>query len=541
MVSWLPAAGLAWCALADAATVQILVEPRELQRGQTGRARVIVSYGPTEVVDASQPPVVTAEAGVFVRFANQVARSNRITNGRIQKTVEFMYSVAGVREGAWAVGPAELAVNGVVAASEPVRVVVTEPVARPGGEDFEIFGGFQIDGRTVTDAVVWEGQVLTYRRGLRYRTQTSARFSDPSLDGFRTLQKGQPTEQRYVVEDERGTVNVTEGQLPVVASGAGHHELGPITAAVQIPVGRRFGLVETRTEALATDPLSLTVKPLPPPPAGFSGIVGDVTVRSTARPGTPAVGEGVSFTLVVSGTADLEGLRLPDPVVPGASVYATEPVVKAAVQDGELVASATFSWTLVPTEPGRIEPAPYALVAFSPSKGAYHTTTVPLPAFDVVGAGGEAPTVRAFGADPGELPTDAETPTPPYSWGFSRRVELTPALLATSALGLLPAVGLLGLDAARALTARRRLRRQARAERPLTPSEVLAALPDDPEQQLAVLDHALRLAEAGREGDARIRDLRKRLGRARFGGGAADPGLADDVRRLCAVVEREAA
>jgi hypothetical protein len=106
---------------------------------------------------------------------------------------------------------------------------------------------------------------------------------------------------------------------------------------------------------------------------------------------------------------------------------------------------------------------------------------------------------------------------------------------------LAPALALLAADGLRVVAARWRRRRPAPVERPPTARELVASLPEAPEERLAVLDHALRLAEGGREGDGRFSDLRKRLGRARFGGGVADPGLEDDVRRLIEVVEREAA
>lgn len=527
--------------VAAAATVQILVEPRELVRGQVGRARVVVAYGPGEVVDTARPPEVPAGSGAQVRFGGSVARSNtRVAGGRIQKTVEFGYTVAALTEGTWTLGPVEIAVGGDLVRSEPAALVVAAKGAPSGDGDFEAFAGFQVGPKLVADAVVWEGQVATYRRGLRARQATSARFTDPALDGFRTLQKGDPAEQRYTIEDERGSLMVSEAQLPVVASGAGRHDLGPVTIAVQIPVGRRFGLVQTRTEVLASDPLSLTVKPLPPPPPGFSGIVGDVDVRHTFRPGSPRAGESLPFTLVVSGAADLEGLRLPDPVAPGMAVYPEEPVVRATVQDGVLAASATFQWTFVPTAGGRIDLPPYELVVFSPSEGRYQTLSVDLGVVQVQSGVAESAEVRAFGAEPTLAPPAPDQPRQPYAWGFSSRVELAPPLLAASGAALLPALALLVSDGVRAWLARRRVS-PAAADRPPTPTELLRRLPDEPGERLAVLDQALRVAEAGREGDPRIRELRKRLGRARFGGGADDPELVDDVRRLCALVEREAA
>ncbi len=528
-----------WSAVASAATVQILLEPRELERGQTGRARVIVTAAASEAVDTSRPPELPTAGGVQARFSGQMARSNRIQQGTIRRSVEFEYLLSAAAVGSWTVGPAVVTVGGAPVRSEPVSLTVRPRAAGPAVEEAVVFAGFDAGQGLVSAVEAWEGQVVTYRRGLRYRSNLSADFRDPPLDGFRTLQKGQPAETRYVITDEAGELMVTEGLLPVVASGVGRHDLGPVTATVRVPVGRRFGLMETRTEVFASEPLSLTVRPLPTPPAGFSGLVGDLSLRSTLRSTPVPVGESVPFTLVVSGTADLEGLRLPDPAIPGMSVYPSDPVVKAVVGANGLEASATFSWELVPTEAGTLALPPYEVVAFSPTKGVYETLRVELPPLVVTpGKDGDG-ALRAFGSTTAIVTEEGDALRPPYAWGRSTRTDAAPVLLGVAGLALLPAAGWLGADAVRALLARRR--RVEIAERPPTARELLAGMPEAPEARLQVLDHALRLAEAGREGDPRVRDLRKRLGRARFGGGPPDPGLEDDVRRLVEVFEREAA
>ena len=118
---------------------------------------------------------------------------------------------------------------------------------------------------------------------------------------------------------------------------------------------------------------------------------------------------------------------------------------------------------------------------------------------------------------------------------MSLRPLLIPALLAA----LVPGVGLLLKDVVAFALARRRSR--VTEERPPTAAELVAALPADPAERLAVLDQALRLCEVAASSPEEIRELRKRLGRVRFGGGEPDPTLEDDIRRLVQRVDREAA
>jgi hypothetical protein len=79
--------------------------------------------------------------------------------------------------------------------------------------------------------------------------------------------------------------------------------------------------------------------------------------------------------------------------------------------------------------------------------------------------------------------------------------------------------------------------RARRSVRPQTARSLLVKLPADPMERLVVLDQALRRVEA-QAPPGRVRELRMRLGRVRFGGGEPDDALEADIRELVTEVER---
>jgi len=70
----------------------------------------------------------------------------------------------------------------------------------------------------------------------------------------------------------------------------------------------------TRQYSLASNPITLTVKPLPAEgcPANFSGIIGQCTVTATATPQEVSVGDPILLNITISGPEFPNAIRLPE-------------------------------------------------------------------------------------------------------------------------------------------------------------------------------------------------------------------------------------
>jgi hypothetical protein len=489
-------------------------------------------------MQSSRPPPLPSEAGVSVSVVGQ-AQQFRQVGGQITAVKQFEYRVTATRTGTWQVGPVELRLSdGTVVSAPATSVEVVERSEAPGEvRDVEVEAGFDTQQ-------AYEGQVVVYRYQLRTRRSgASAEWQLPTFDGLRQPQHGQPDSTAYVIDDPTGAITVQEGVVPLLAVATGTREQGAAIAHVRIPTGQG-GLMSfrpLRREPYATLPATLEILPLPSPqPDGFSGLVGEFTVRSELDKDVAAVGESVNWTVQIRGDGALEGFTLPTYEVPEASVYENDDRVVATVDDGRYAAAAAFRRVLVPTVEGVLQPPPLTLITFSPEKGEYVTHEIEVGSIRVTpGREGDGAVTSFASDDPavGEVEAEVVDFRPIRARGSARALPLAAVAPVLGGLLALPGLGLLLLEGG--LVVRRRLRERVRAdEAPRAASSWLSQLPGEVSERLASLDAALRAAREIHGDDPRIRALQARIGRARFAGGDADDRtLEADVRALVAELE----
>ena len=296
---------------------------------------------------------------------------------------------------------------------------------------------------TTPDTAVWAGEVFP----LSYTLSVTRRY-------FHSLGSNPDWANPAVaIEDwakpetaETGTGN--DRRLAIVyrtracAPTAGTLAFPPANQLVNLISGySNFGLFqnpELQQQAIASAPLTLTVRPLPQPaPAAFSGAVGQFKLESKVVPERAAVGEPVTWTLTLAGTGnwpDLAGL-------PARSVskdfQVVQPQAKRTPAEGKLFdATLTEDVVLMPTKPGTYTLGPVSYSYFDPKTGHYQTlttgkvtltvtatasaiglplTTVGQPAPTGGSPRGLAPTTPLPAALPGDTQTTTTTVRAPWS------------------------------------------------------------------------------------------------------------------------------
>lgn len=140
-----------------------------------------------------------------------------------------------------------------------------------------------------------------------------------------------------------------------------------------------FGLFAQQSveqRVLATDPLDLTIKPLPAAPTDFSGAVGNFALVSKVVPTSPAVGEPVTWTLELTGVGnwpDISGL--PQREV-SSDFSVVQPKSKRAMKDNSLFeGTLTEDVVLVPNQPGTYKLGSVKFTYFDTASGSYKTIT----------------------------------------------------------------------------------------------------------------------------------------------------------------------
>ncbi|MEO8275847.1 MAG: BatD family protein [Thermoanaerobaculia bacterium] len=292
----------------------------------------------------------------------------------------------------------------------------------------------------VTPATVYVGQQSTYTLWLYTQTDVGA-FQPthlPAFKGFWVREIPQPSElkpewlqqdgERYgrVAMLRRALFPLQDGKFKIEPT-----EVDLVARLAEIgPFGTPFGRNETLH--LATDPSSLEVLPLPPPPAGFTGAVGELAVSARLDRSTLNVGEAATLTIRSTGRGNLQSLRPPELILPeGLKVFPPRQENAERLTDGTLVSSQEWSYVLVPQRAGNFDLPALDLPYFDPTAKQYQRATTRPLALLVTGnplqaapaatstADTDETSASGKGAAASEKESAAATPAPGDRWGAS--------------------------------------------------------------------------------------------------------------------------
>jgi tetratricopeptide (TPR) repeat protein len=251
---------------------------------------------------------------------------------------------------------------------------------------------------------VWAGEVFPVTFSLSvvkryFHSLASAIDWQPAPAVVEEWSKPEPSEALERGERRIVATQNTRGYI----KQPGNYTLKPAAQNANLIVGTTgFGLfstpaVEQRT--LTTAPLTVSVKPLPAPPPGFSGAVGQFALTSKVVPTSPVVGEPVTWTLELSGTGNWPDI----PGLPSREVsndfQVVQPKSKRTMKNNSLfTGTLSEDVVLVPTKPGHYALGPVRFTYFDPAVGAYKTITTDSVTLDIAAASAPQPAPSTPGA-----------------------------------------------------------------------------------------------------------------------------------------------
>jgi hypothetical protein len=232
---------------------------------------------------------------------------------------------------------------------------------------------------TTTQDSFWAGEVfpVTYNLNIvrRYYHSIATNVDWPSAP-LVAEDWSKPELNEALVRGERFVV--LQQSTRAYAKQPGNYTLKPATQMVNLMVGTSgFGLFSQPTveqRSIESDPLTLSIKPLPAAPLAFTGAVGEFGFTSKVVPLTAAVGEPVTWTLELAGTGNWPDITgLPEREVSN-DFQVVQPKSKRAMKDGTLFeGTLTEDVVLVPTKPGTYRLAPVRFTYFDTKSGTYKT------------------------------------------------------------------------------------------------------------------------------------------------------------------------
>lgn len=247
-------------------------------------------------------------------------------------------------------------------------------------EDDLVFIDMDVDKREVYQG---EQILLTQRLWqidhpkVRSGPKSGALIVPPTTEGFyaitleETPYKETKNRSRYVVSAERKILYPTRtGTLSI---GPWHWEGIALVRNERTIFQDRFGY------SLDADPISITVKPLPERPPGFSGSVGTFRARATLSRNDLLQGVPEKLTVTVTGKGNPNAIGPPHFEVPKWA-YVTEPETKVAVtpSPGSPIPGVTksFVYSITPLQAGDLSIPPINFIWFDPEAEQYQTASM---------------------------------------------------------------------------------------------------------------------------------------------------------------------
>lgn len=225
----------------------------------------------------------------------------------------------------------------------------------------------------------WAGEVfpVTYNLDVtrRYFHSLASNVEWPATP-FAAEEWSKPDPNEALVNGERRVVSVQTTRA--YAKQPGNLTLNPTNQMVNLVVGSTgFGIfsqpnVEQRQ--LDSNSVPVTIKPLPAPPADFSGAVGEFTFTSKIIPTSGGIGEPITWTIELSGTGnwpDINGLPQRDV---SNDFQVVQPKSKRTMKEGTLFdGTLVEDVVLVPSRAGTYRLAPVHFTYFDTKSGSYKT------------------------------------------------------------------------------------------------------------------------------------------------------------------------
>ena len=192
-------------------------------------------------------------------------------------------------------------------------------------------------------------------------------------------------------------------------------------AAMRMGVMRQVGFFpdpasQGQLVSRTTNPLEITVKPLPDDPL-FTGAVGSFHVASTLDRADLAIGDAATLRLRVEGRGNLKLVEsAPALVVPGAKVYPPQVKSELAASENGISGARTWEYVIVPETAGRLAVPAQQFAYFDPAAARFvHAQTAPLalevrPAAALAAVAGTAPQPAVAGPAGVHLRSEIDLP-----------------------------------------------------------------------------------------------------------------------------------
>lgn len=307
----------------------------------------------------------------------------QMVNGRTTASVRYDYLLAPKKTGTFTIPPVAVEIDGQRFTSQPITVRILEADRQPRDTRDAFVNA------TVSTTEPYVGQQVIYT----WRFFNRVHFAEPQLDVPEF--EGMLMESLGDVREYDATINGQHYRVNEFRRALFPQEEGKLTIPSTLlrlrvevtdlrkrqrrsPFDSIFRRTITEPRVLRTEPIELTVRPRPAPPAEFSGLVGDFRLQAKISKQELQVGESATLTYTISGTGNAQMISEPQlPELPAFKIYDDQPTVNLNRLDSGLSGTKSYRKALVPLVPGELTLPPVSLSYFDVESGSYRTTRTP--------------------------------------------------------------------------------------------------------------------------------------------------------------------
>jgi len=334
--------------------------------------------------------------------------SVQIINGRTTQSVEFSYTyiLRAVKEGTFTIRPASIEVDGKIYQSNPLTIQVVkgrpqqqqqQGAASSGSEAGEapsgniskddLFIRLELNKRNVYKG---EQIIATVKLYANPNLPLSGfdEVSLPTYEGFYTQDIDIPQQinfKREVFNDKIYQVGVLKKTI-LFPQQSGTITIKPFGLAVLVQQRVRarsffddfFNSFQTVKAKVTADPVTVSVKNLPPAPADFYGGVGNFNLSSEISEQEVTTNDAVTLTLTISGTGNIRLIQSPNmELPPDFEKYDPRATDNSRATEGGLSGTKTVEYLFQPRFEGSYTVPPISFSFFNPATGQYEKRTTP--------------------------------------------------------------------------------------------------------------------------------------------------------------------
>lgn len=338
-------------------------------------------------VEGTRQEPVMPDLSAFTFQSRGSSSQISIINGRMSSRLEYRYILYPKKTGSFTIGPFMLDADGHKAQSSPLAITITQADPKSGQGD-EVFVTASVDNE---NPYLNEQITYTFQFCRRVKIASASLTGQPSFDGFLVESLGKEKEYQKVINGQQ--YQVTEIRQALFPIKTGVFELSPSTLEAAVVSQKRsrrggdsffdesfFGFTETVPKSFRTNPITVTVKPLPADgrPADFKNLVGDFTVTAQLSATRVQAGESLTLTLSIAGSGNLKNLQTVDlGQLQNFKVYDDKPVFEPSLVNGKIGGKLVIKKALVPLVAGALTVPALRISFFDPAAGIYKTASAP--------------------------------------------------------------------------------------------------------------------------------------------------------------------